>query len=323
MIFGITYFAIGRACGRKPKFVDCLYLGTSMQTNTGLNPVNLKDVGFAEQLLMLCQMELGSHRFISILILSKRWLEGRRIRQERFRRSPRRQAPWFGSNTWHSNSSIHDVELRDLPNQPDGRFSVDLEAGLGGNDQSADPSTRARELLEDFDYYCTSFLLCFVFIVELLLLGAAIAMGVKNEDTADTGLNPRWVGIYTMLSGLQNNGSNLLPYGMASFATNKTTQWCLGFLMLAGNTCLPILLHLLIWLQWLFCNLLGKRSKVSLHCIPACDSSSALTLYRNGLEEQTASLICWKTPEEITSLSIRSRRQFGSRSRSLSSSCVI
>lgn len=76
------YFVIAKTSGVKLGWVNSAYLGMSIQTNTGMNPLNLRDLGTATQALMLGQMEIGSNRFVYILNLWRRELELKKIRQQ-------------------------------------------------------------------------------------------------------------------------------------------------------------------------------------------------------------------------------------------------
>ncbi|KAL1624082.1 hypothetical protein SLS54_004011 [Diplodia seriata] len=77
-------------------------------------------------------------------------------------------------------------------------------------------------------------------------LGAYVAL--NRPDTAlRNGLNPWWVGAFNAVSAFNNSGMSLLDANMTAFQTAYYMLLTMGVLILAGNTCYPIFLRLIVW----------------------------------------------------------------------------
>ena len=63
---------------------------------------------------------------------------------------------------------------------------------------------------------------------------------------ADLGLF-RWVGSFNAVSAFNNSGMSLLDANMVAFQESVYMLITMGLLILAGNTCYPIFLRLIIW----------------------------------------------------------------------------
>lgn len=308
LIFGTLYHLISKKVGTKLSLINSLYLGVSIQTNTGMNPVNLKDLGAPIQALMPLQMELGSFRFIAMLDLWKALVEMERLKVRRAATPVRTAADRF--HTWHPNRNVQNIELgalstapdtahRDTTSEPHVQDSVNIDDSRGSNGHSAYLSDWEREQLQDRECRSTRFLLYFTALVEITMIAAAGIVGMYNKITAESGLNAGWVRVYTMLSGYQNNGTNLLPLGIASFAEDSGTQIWLCVFMLVGNTCWPILLYILIWLMWLICRMMGRFSAVSYHPNDLVQSK----YWANFVQ-------CWTDKAEVLSFLLENPRRF-------------
>lgn len=77
-------------------------------------------------------------------------------------------------------------------------------------------------------------------------LGAYIANN-RPSTTLTNGLHPWWVGIFFGASAFNNSGMSLLDANMVAFQTSIYMCITMGLLILAGNTCYPIFLRLIIW----------------------------------------------------------------------------
>lgn len=77
-------------------------------------------------------------------------------------------------------------------------------------------------------------------------LGAYVANN-KRSVTESNGLNPWWVGSFNAVSAFNNSGMSLLDANMVAFQTSIYTLITMSLLILAGNTCYPIFLRLIIW----------------------------------------------------------------------------
>ncbi|KAF2494101.1 hypothetical protein BU16DRAFT_591035 [Lophium mytilinum] len=77
-------------------------------------------------------------------------------------------------------------------------------------------------------------------------IGAYVAHN-KASVTERNGLNPWWVGSFNAVSAFNNSGMSLLDANMVAFQTSIYMLITMGLLILAGNTCYPIFLRLIVW----------------------------------------------------------------------------
>ncbi|KAI9759319.1 MAG: hypothetical protein M4579_002448 [Chaenotheca gracillima] len=124
---------------------------------------------------------------------------------------------------------------------------------IGRNSQFHRLSIAERERLGGVEYRALSILAILVplyFVVWQLLgcLGAG-AYIAKNHPavTKSNGLNPWWVGAFNAVSAFNNSGMSLLDANMTVFQDAIYLLLTMGLMMLAGNTCYPIFLRLIIW----------------------------------------------------------------------------
>lgn len=70
-----------------------------------------------------------------------------------------------------------------------------------------------------------------------------------GEDLSNqpTGLNPFWVGAFFAVSAFNNSGMALLDANATALQTSYYCLLTLSFLILAGNTCFPPFLRLVLW----------------------------------------------------------------------------
>lgn len=79
-------------------------------------------------------------------------------------------------------------------------------------------------------------------------LGCAAWVARNRPETARAnGLNPWWVGAFNAVSAFNNSGMSLLDANMVAFQTSYYLLLTMGLLILAGNTCYPIFLRLIVW----------------------------------------------------------------------------
>lgn len=124
------------------------------------------------------------------------------------------------------------------------------------NSQFAGLSESDRTRLGGTEYKAVRFLAVLVplYFVLWQLLGC-IAIGAyvasNRADTArQNGLNPWWLGAFNAVSAFNNNGMSLLDANMVAFQTSVYKLLTMGLLILAGNTCYPIFLRLIVWSFW-------------------------------------------------------------------------
>ncbi|KAI4263649.1 MAG: hypothetical protein L6R42_001211 [Xanthoria sp. 1 TBL-2021] len=96
---------------------------------------------------------------------------------------------------------------------------------------------------------------------------AAIGMGawVANNGrdlTEGNGLNPWWVGGFNAASAFSNSGMMLLDANMVAFQNSRYMLLTVALLVLAGNTCYPIFLRLILWTIWSLLRFVPATSKI-------------------------------------------------------------
>jgi Trk-type K+ transport system membrane component len=77
-------------------------------------------------------------------------------------------------------------------------------------------------------------------------LGAYVANN-RPSTARENGLNPWWVGSFNAISAFNNSGMSLLDANMVAFQTSIYMLLTMSFLIIAGNTCYPIFLRLIVW----------------------------------------------------------------------------
>ncbi|KAF2813151.1 TrkH-domain-containing protein [Mytilinidion resinicola] len=124
---------------------------------------------------------------------------------------------------------------------------------LSRNSQFHGLSEAQREHLGGCEYRAIQLLSWVVplyFILFQLLgclgIGAYVANN-KASVTERNGLNPWWVGSFNAVSAFNNSGMSLLDANMVAFQTSIYMLITMGLLILAGNTCYPIFLRLIVW----------------------------------------------------------------------------
>jgi Trk-type K+ transport system membrane component len=121
------------------------------------------------------------------------------------------------------------------------------------NSQMHHLSEKDRKALGGYEYRAIcllSWLVPVYFVLFQLLgclgLGAYVAHN-KASATRENGLDPWWVGAFNAVSAFNNSGMSLLDANMIAFQTSVYMLLTMGFLILAGNTCYPIFLRLIVW----------------------------------------------------------------------------
>lgn len=124
---------------------------------------------------------------------------------------------------------------------------------VGRNSQFHHLTHEEREQLGGVEYKAICFLSVVVplyFVLWQLLGAVGIGAYVWNNRAStarENGLNPFWVGAFNAISAFNNSGMSLLDANMVAFQTSIYMLLTMGLLILAGNTCYPIFLRLLIW----------------------------------------------------------------------------
>ena len=140
-----------------------------------------------------------------------------------------------------------------------GRWPLDTKRGWSGrNSQFHGLSEKEREALGGYEYRAVQFLAWIVpayFVLWQLLgcLGCAAWIATNRPGTAiANGLNPWWLGAFNAVSAFNNSGMSLLDANMTAFQSAYYLLITMGLLILAGNTCFPIFLRLIVWTMWKF-----------------------------------------------------------------------
>ncbi|KAK5121341.1 hypothetical protein LTR85_005507 [Meristemomyces frigidus] len=127
---------------------------------------------------------------------------------------------------------------------------------IARNSQFQGLSEKEREKLGGCEYRAVSFLAWLVPIYFVLwqLLGclgcAAWVAYHAAEKSRANGLNPWWVGGFNAVSAFNNSGMSLLDANMTAFQRSYYLLITMSLLILAGNTCYPIFLRLIVWCMW-------------------------------------------------------------------------
>lgn len=124
---------------------------------------------------------------------------------------------------------------------------------ISRNSQFHHLSQAEREHLGGCEYRAIQFLAWVVPIYFVLWqflgclgIGAYVAINRANT-TRENGLNPWWVGSFNAVSAFNNSGMSLLDANMVAFQTSIYMLITMSLLILAGNTCYPIFLRLIVW----------------------------------------------------------------------------
>ncbi|KAK1822944.1 hypothetical protein LTR12_002666 [Friedmanniomyces endolithicus] len=127
---------------------------------------------------------------------------------------------------------------------------------IARNSQFHNLSEKEREKLGGYEYRAVSFLAWVVpiyFVLWQLLgcIGCAAWVALNQPDTARAnGLSPWWVGAFNAVSAFNNSGMSLLDANMTAFQTGYYLLITMSLLILAGNTCYPIFLRVIVWCMW-------------------------------------------------------------------------
>lgn len=124
---------------------------------------------------------------------------------------------------------------------------------VGRNSQFSNLSLAEREKIGGVEYRAVTYLAVIVplyFVLWQILgcigLGAYVA-SKRASATEVNAENPWWVGAFNAVSAFNNSGMSLLDANMVAFQTSEYMLITMGLLILAGNTCYPVFLRLIIW----------------------------------------------------------------------------
>jgi hypothetical protein len=121
------------------------------------------------------------------------------------------------------------------------------------NSETAHLSHLERLRLGGVEYRATRLLVWVVpayFVLWQLFgcIGLGAWVTINRPDTArSNGLNPFWAGAFNAVSAFNNNGYSLIDANMTVFQTSDYMLITMSLMILAGNTCYPIFLRLIVW----------------------------------------------------------------------------
>ena len=133
------------------------------------------------------------------------------------------------------------------------KYLDDAQGWIARNSQFYGLSEEEREALGGVEYRAVatlSWLVPAYFILFQLLsaigLGAYIALH-RPELAHSYGVNGWWAGAFNAVSAFNNSGMSLIDANAIPFARNYYPILTMGLLVLAGNTCYPIFLRIIVW----------------------------------------------------------------------------
>lgn len=158
--------------------------------------------------------------------------------------------------------SIHPASQGDI-----GRYFESMEGWISRNSQFHGLTDKERAHLGGYEYRAVKFLSWLVpayFVLWQLLgcLGCAAWIANNRPDSArSNALNPWWVGAFNAVSAFNNSGMSLLDANMTAYQTGYYLLLTMSLLILAGNTCYPIFLRLIVWTMYKFVQRFEDRSE--------------------------------------------------------------
>ncbi|KAI5288608.1 hypothetical protein KEM54_005076 [Ascosphaera aggregata] len=245
-------------------YVDALFLCVSAMTLSGLNTMNLSDLNTFQQVILLLLTIIGSPVLVSavVVLIRKKAFENRfkSIVEEQKRgtytsgQSPdvvRGSPEAYGSDELGSTIFQYSPDLK--PNDGLAVLSDGVQGLVGRNSAFYGLTTEDRRKLGGVEYRALSLLsvlvpvYCFSFqFLGAIGLGAWIAKHDPEAARANA-VKPWWVGIFNAISAFNNNGMSLLDANVTVFQSSPYVLLTMGFLILAGHTCYPVFLRLIIW----------------------------------------------------------------------------
>ncbi|PSK48659.1 hypothetical protein B9Z65_70 [Elsinoe australis] len=137
--------------------------------------------------------------------------------------------------------------------KPHGRFPLGF---VSRNSEFHGLTEDERERLGGVEYRALIWLswlvptYCILFhLFSCIGLGAWVANN-RADTTRRNGINPWWLGAFNAVSAFNNSGMSVLDQNMTVFQDAYYMLITMSFLILAGNTCYPIFLRLIIWTLW-------------------------------------------------------------------------
>ncbi|KAF2720481.1 TrkH-domain-containing protein [Polychaeton citri CBS 116435] len=239
---------------RSVTFTDSLFMTVSAMTEAGLNTVNISTFNTWQQIMLFLLILVGSAVWVSAFVVhARRVAFERRFRevideQKRKREERRRVSEEKRGRSWSRNGPADTGTLDAY---------IDTVTGwVSRNSQFHGLSEEERLKLGGYEYraivYLSWLIPAYLILWQLLGclgIGAYIAMN-RPSVSRSNGLNPWWTGAFMTVSAFNNSGMMTLDANMTAFNTSYYTLITMSLLILAGNTCFPIFLRLIVWTLW-------------------------------------------------------------------------
>ncbi|KAI5294900.1 hypothetical protein KEM52_002905 [Ascosphaera acerosa] len=265
--------------GVKVPFTDALFLSVSAMTLSGLNTINLSDLNTFQQVVLFILTIIGSPVLVSAVVVMVR----KQAFEDQFKSLAEEQrrsvagSPLSAALTYNGQQQFQHQQSGEGFGTNESKFaeppaslpSYKLASsrgltqlsegvhGLVGRNAAFYGLTRDdRRKLGGVEYRALRFLLVVVpaysasfQILGALGLGAWIA-NHQPEAARENSIHPWWAGVFNAISAFNNNGMSLLDANVTVFQTSPYVLLTMGLLILAGHTCFPAFLRLIIW-SWL------------------------------------------------------------------------
>ncbi|KAG9770445.1 TrkH-domain-containing protein, partial [Aureobasidium melanogenum] len=153
----------------------------------------------------------------------------------------------------HADESEVDGEFLSRSRKPINKYLDTVNGYLGRNSQFHHLSDKERKKLGgiEYDAICLLSWVVPVYFVLFQLLGAlGVGAWIKVNRpgmSLKNGLDPFWTGAFFAISAFNNSGMALLDANATAVQTSYYVLLTLSLLILAGNTCFPPFLRLVLW----------------------------------------------------------------------------
>ncbi|KAF2170058.1 hypothetical protein M409DRAFT_64432 [Zasmidium cellare ATCC 36951] len=244
-------------------FIDALFLAVSAMTLAGLNTVNLSTLNTFQQFWLFLLIILGSAILVSSVVVGVRRAAFEKKFKDIFEnRKHKRDRSWSRRGRTCTVPSVHPASQGDIS-----RYFESMEGWISRNSQFHGLTDKERARLGGYEYRAVKLLSWLVpayFVLWQLLgcLGCAAWIANNRPDSArSNGLNPWWVGAFNAVSAFNNSGMSLLDANMTAYQTGYYLLITMSLLILAGNTCYPIFLRLIVWTMYKIVQRFEDRSE--------------------------------------------------------------
>ncbi|EXJ93809.1 hypothetical protein A1O1_02202 [Capronia coronata CBS 617.96] len=178
------------------------------------------------------------------------FLEGHGVGAKGFDNHPRNARP--ANHDFTEGLKVEDDPV-DRPRNPLTKYLDTVNGYLGRNSQIYHLSDKERKKLGGIEYDAICLLswvvpLYFVLFQVLGALGVGAWIKANRPGLAlRNGLDPFWTGAFFAVSAFNNSGMALLDANATALQTSYYVLLTLSLLILAGNTCFPPFLRLMLW----------------------------------------------------------------------------